>query len=133
MNEDFNKSLSAISEKPIVFLLTGHKREGWDGQVVIKPLCPGMFFRINTLISQIEEKDDKIDNVIANYNIIMEIICLAWWNKEGDYPNWYKNALAYSCASISDLELMLKAIIEGMNFTSFTTSTILAKMMGLQK
>ncbi len=131
--DTYNKSMGAVANEGFVLQLTGHKREGWDGIIHVKPMTPGTFFAVNAVLEQIKEDEDPKKYVLSNYNKVMNIICLAWHNQKGDYPNWYRDVLDYAIEDMAQLFEIVKKIVEMMNFKSFMMSTTLLQAMGLKK
>ena len=142
--ELIKKSIDAIIETPFYFSIN-KKLKGVKipKKIYIKPMVPGIVFRINKILLDLPEIgdiepfskknfSDKHKKIVEeNKDLISEVICLAWWNKEGDYPENYKKILEYGLENINEWLLIFYEVISRLKYKDFMIITMLGKSVGL--
>jgi len=140
--EKINRSIDAVLETPFEITIT-NKLEGFPDKIVLTPSTPYTFFKINKLINELpsfEEidplsgkrfHDDHIKIVEDNKDKVLDIICIAWWNKKGDYDPKYKEILLHGLESVKEVLLVFYEVVMRLGYSDFINTTILMKKMGL--
>ena len=137
-----NRSIDAVIDTPFEFSII-NKLEGFPDKVVIKPSTPYTFFKINKLINElpsfevidpIEGKrftNDHLKIVEENQDKVIDIICIAWWNKKGNYDPKYREILLHGLESVKEMLLVFYEVVMRLGYSDFINTTILMKKMGL--
>jgi hypothetical protein len=142
--QTINNSLAAITEEPFCFSVT-HEVKGVKTPFVIKihPTVPGVFFKINSILNTMPAMgelapfsdkafcDEHVKIVEENKDKVLKIICLAWWNKKGEYPKWYEDVMLYGVEKVSDWLIILYNVVIRLGAAPFLSATIAAAAMGL--
>ena len=140
-----NRSIDAVIETPFSFSIT-NKLDDVDvpDEIIIKPATPYTFFKINKLINQLPKfgkiepladkrlySDEHVKIVEKNKDLVLDIICIAWWNKKGDYPPEYKEVLLHGVVSIKEWLLVFYEIVMRIGYMDFINTTALMLQAGL--
>lgn len=119
-----------------------NKHEVWK----MYPVRIGTVIRIAGILDIIKIKDIKliIPNVERDFSpeciklieqhgsLLIECICLAFWNKKGDFPKWWRDFFKFNC-TWKDIHKLFSACLFRMGVKHFCKATIQANRMGLNK
>lgn len=140
--EKINRSIDAVLETPYSIKIT-NKLEGYPENIVLTPSTPYTFFKINKLMNELPDlgeihplvgkrfHNDHIKLVTENKDKVLDIICIAWWNKKGNYDPKYKEILLHGAKDMKELLLIFYEVVMRLGYSDFTSTTILMKKMGL--
>lgn len=111
-----------------------------NDEIVITPLTVRTWFKIKSLLIQIETEDIQkmicseeqpypvhAEEMIAKYDdIILDIICIGIHNKKSDPPEWFREVLKDN-SRWSDLLILLNAILFRIGYPAFCKSITILK------
>lgn len=130
--------------------ITATRSEGYTGdllEIEFKDLKVGTVFRLQPLIMSLPELDEELLSDDAeklecamiksklnfkgnqlkliedNKDAIIGILCIALWNKKGDYPEEYKDFFLWNIDSLKDLYVLLRIVVSKMHGENFIFST----------
>lgn len=130
------------------------RSEGYEGELLeleFMDLRVGTVFRLQPLIMSLPELDEELLSddaeklecamIKSKLNFkgnqlklieehkatIIEILCVALWNKKGDYPQEYTDFFLWNIDSLKDLYVLLRIVISKMHAENFIFSTTMMR------
>lgn len=164
MENFFDVQAQMICKLPFIIKLNDIEGDfDIEKELVFKPANVGTYIRLVPLMIKIKGIDDllidvesgmdllnksvslklskKLELVDQNFETVIKIICLSYWNKQDNYPEWYPNFFIQNF-SIQNVLFVLDGIIKRLDLSAFFVSiaqirkaspVVAEEMIALQK